>query len=88
MNWRDLIEFRAPYQTAFFKGTETRVLRLMLCLASGWTDVQILKLHPELNEAHLEACRAYGHERSNPFSDFQLNPQLFDLIQNASLSLN
>lgn len=60
MSWEKLIEFRPPYQTGYLKGTNTRVLRVMLCLANGWTISQILMMHPELNAEHIEACWNYG----------------------------
>lgn len=83
MNWRELIEFRAPYQTAYFKGTNTRVLRLMLCLANGWTETQILMMHPEINTGHIEACLAYGESCMGQSADPQIDPQLIELVLNA-----
>lgn len=83
MNWRDLIEFRPPYQTAYFKGTNTRVLRLMLCLANGWTETQILMMHPEINVEHIDACLQYGEACVDPESDPQIDPQLVEIVLKA-----
>lgn len=83
MNWRDLIEFRHPYQTAYFKGTNTRVLRLMLCLANGWTETQILMMHPEIRIAHINACLEYGDSCMGKSLDPQIDPHLIELVLNA-----
>lgn len=83
MNWQDHIEFRTPYQTAYFKGTNTRVLRLMLCLANGWTENQILTMHPEITPDHIEACLRYGDTCMQSEAEPHLNPQLIDLVLKA-----
>ena len=84
MNWRDVIEFRAPYQAAYFKGTDTRVLRVMLCLANGWTEAQVLMMHPEVTTAHIEACLSYGAEcdsgRATTDTDPALDPELVEVV--------
>lgn len=86
MNWRDLIEFRAPYQTAYFKGTNTRVLRVMLCLANGWTETQILLMNPEIQIQHINACLSYGESCLGQERDTQIDPQLADLVVNSRAS--
>lgn len=83
MNWRDLIEFRAPYQTAYFKNSNTRVLRIMLCLANGWTETQILIMHPEVTKLHIEACMQYGEACLSPNLDPQIDPQLVEVVLKA-----
>lgn len=91
MNWRDFIEFRQPYQTAYFKGTNTRVLRLMLCLANGWTEAQILIMHPEIRGEHIQACLLYGEACANPDGDPKIDPQLVEIVlkaQNKEININ
>jgi uncharacterized protein (DUF433 family) len=86
MNWRELIEFRPPYQTAYFKGTNTRVLRLMLCLANGWTETQILMMHPEVSIEHIQACLNYGEACVDSETDPQIDPQLIDIVLRAKVA--
>ena len=85
MNWQEFIEYRPPYQTAYFKGTNTRVLRIMLCLANSWTEDQILLMHPEIRFDHIDACSKYGAICLGENSDPQFDSKVIEALLAAQV---
>jgi uncharacterized protein (DUF433 family) len=62
MNWQDYIEERADVMNGkpVFKGTRVTVEHVLLELAGGMTEEELLRGHPRLSRDHLRAAWAYA----------------------------